>query len=84
MNTYIAIYANTNTNTNNSKMSLEDLHAVGHGLVVPILLSLSTPALRFQQPSDKLIDSGVHIFKSKHLKGRWSTTLKHCQRHNGP
>ena len=51
MNTYIAIYANTNTNTNNSKMSLEDLHAVGHGLVVPLLLSLSTPALRFHLPA---------------------------------
>ena len=53
MNTYIAIYANTNTNTNNSKMSLEDLHAVGHGLVVPLLLSLSTPALRFPPPASQ-------------------------------
>ena len=31
----------------NNDGSGQDLHAVGHGLVIPFLLALSTPALRF-------------------------------------
>ena len=54
----------------NNDGSGQDLHAVGHGLVIPFLLALSTPALRFPHRPAMPIFLSVYEYQMSSRKTR--------------
>ena len=66
----------------NNDGSGQDLHAVGHGLVVPFLLALSTPALRFLHPpiTCSALPMFFCLFSKCHLERQDQITISMAMR----